>query len=217
MGWLKINNRKKFVVPERFQDNSFRYYKTPEGIFPSVTSILGETKSTASKQRLKNWQKFNKKEKERVLARGRNLDFFIQNWFDGKYCVPDDVQSQVVNFLMEIYPIGVEYPVHSCLGFAGCFDMLAEHKKKTVLIDWKTSTKRKTAKDIEDYFLQIVAYRYAMIETLGIHPDKCLIVICTEGYKKPTFFEISNQQNIDEYEHKFFDRLKKYQKKHEEF
>lgn len=216
MGWFKNQKGNKiFSSPERITKNSFRYYKTSKGIYPSVTSILAETKSIKSKQKLKNWQKYNKKEKERVLKRGRDLDNFIQSWFDGKYIPPNSIQEQVVDFLIKLDPLAIEYPISSSRGYAGCFDMLAKFKNEKILIDWKTSSRKKTKKDIEDYFLQIVAYRYALIENLGIYPDKCLIVVATEGYKKPTYFELKSQKEIKFYQNKFFNRLNEYQKKYE--
>ena len=70
-----IGNFKHNIVelPEqsisKIEKNGIRLYSTPEGIFPSVTSVVGWEKN----KKFANWRENNKSESKRVCDRGNNL------------------------------------------------------------------------------------------------------------------------------------------------
>ena len=66
------------VSLERVEENGQRFYKTPDGVFPSVTTVTGwEKKNFFSK-----WRKNNPEEAIRVCSRGNKLHSIIENYLN---------------------------------------------------------------------------------------------------------------------------------------
>lgn len=74
----------------------------------------------------------------------------------------------------------LEHPLYSdMLKIAGRVDCIAEWKGELAIIDFKTSSKSKTAEDIPNYFLQTTMYALMLQERYGIKTDKLVILVAT--------------------------------------
>jgi hypothetical protein len=219
MGWLTKEFLENFSsdfpqtkIPRHKNYDGNRLHVTPYGLLPGVTTILGATKDRNSLYFLKKWQKQNPKERDRVLNRGRGLDNYVQTYFLGKQPEPHYLYDQIWDFLKTLRPLVIEYPLASVRGYAGSPDAIClNENNETVLIDWKTSTRKKQESWVKDYKLQLIGYREMIKENFGFYPQKHIIAIATEEIGKADYFQVNpTDLLVDE----FYDRLKQYQQEY---
>jgi genome maintenance exonuclease 1 len=180
------------VSLERVEENGQRYYKTPDGVFPSVTTVTGwEKKNFFSK-----WRKDNPEEAIRVCSRGNKLHSIIENYLNNNEGVKEN--SNEVDLFRSMKPHidkinnirALESPLYSkILGLAGRVDCIAEYNKQLCVIDFKGSTRIKNKDDIENYFLQAAAYALMWQERTGEKCKKICIIIGTEKGITQVFVE----------------------------
>jgi genome maintenance exonuclease 1 len=189
-------NMKKFnhVITEQFTDlrttnqNGSRYYETPEGAYPSVTTVTGWEK----KKFFAEWRAKNPAESRRVLNRGNELHSLVEYYINNEFNVKEDkgrVALPILDLFLQLQPeldnidnvYAQEVPLWSkTLELAGRVDCVGEYKGKLSIIDFKGSTKIKRKEDIENYFTQSTAYAIMWQEMTGISIDNIVIMIATE-------------------------------------
>lgn len=175
------------VVLKEVQKDNQRFYSTPDGDFPSVTTVVGFEKQ----QFFSEWRKKNPEESRRVTARGTKFHSIIENYISNESI---DYENMFPNFkalFNLIKPeldkidniVAIETPLWSkILGLAGRTDCIAEYNGKLSIIDFKASTKEKRKQDIENYFLQATAYALMFQERTGKIVDNFAILIaCEDG------------------------------------
>ena len=167
--------------------NGGRWYESPIGSLPSVTTVTGWEKQAFFAE----WRKENPKESRRVLARGNQLHSTIEDYLNNKQIKLSDLPPIEGGLFMQlkdeldkidnIYEL--ETPLWSeATMLAGRVDCIAEYDGKLSIIDFKGSTRKKRRKDIENYFLQATAYAIAFQERTGIAIDNFAILIsCEDG------------------------------------
>jgi len=168
-----------------------------------IEYFLGSEKNSQT-ERLKEAQtliiEFAKEEgfTEEELDMGRRLFYsFYNNGFFDKI-------SKIVSIEETLYS-------HQMGGYAGRVDNIYENAKAHLLIlDFKTSRKRKKKDWIKNYFLQISAYFMAYWEMHGIKPHGGEIWIAVEN-DEPQIFEIT-WEDIQEYGKEFLGMVKEYHK-----
>lgn len=185
--------------------NTGRLYQTPDGAFPSVTTILGKTANNIWLQRWKD--KVGEEEAARIskLAtdRGEIVHKYLERYWDGSNSWSHDllqeepVTRKMISNLIQTTQQGVtkvwaqEIPVWSkILGYAGRVDMFGEWKEVPAVIDFKTSKKKKQAKDIKDYFIQCTAYAYAHNELFQTDLKKIVVLITVENSDVQIFEQV---------------------------
>jgi genome maintenance exonuclease 1 len=181
---------------EQIEKNGIRVYSTPDGIFPSVSTVVGWEKQ----KHFAEWRKKNEKESKRVCDRGTNLHSKIES-----YLLNEDVEIQQDDNLFvlikkEVDHINniraVEQPLWGKItGLAGRVDCIAEYKKELSIIDFKASTFPKKKTDIDNYFCQAAAYSLLWQERTGESVPNIVILIANEQgfcqvYKEKTINHI---------------------------
>jgi len=203
------------VSLERIEKNGERFYRTPVGTFPSVTTVTGwEKKSFFSK-----WRKENPLESVRVCARGNTLHTLIENYLNNeqvvneKTTIEDNLFISMKPHIDKINNIrALETPLYSkVLGLAGRVDCIAEYNKELCVIDFKGSTKIKLKEYIENYFLQAAAYALMWQELTGEKCKKICIIIGNETGTTQVFLE-NTIDHVKELKG-VIDRYKKYHEK----
>lgn len=154
---------------------SYRFYQTPTGFFyPSITTVLGDTMSAEKEQSLKNWAKsigedVAKAKTLEATTKGTAVHLLIERLLKGEDLfraeeVYDDNMVSSFNclkpYLKKIESIwGQEVALYShALKVAGRCDCIGIYKGVPAIIDFKTSSRLKGSKDIDDYKLQLCAY-----------------------------------------------------------
>lgn len=179
-----------------------RTYFTPNGSFPSLTTILGKTANNAWLERWK--AKVGEEEAARISKeatdRGTLIHDFAERHFNGEEIFldnqPKDVK-QMTNDLIRLTSTGIEeiYGQEQILWspklkYAGRCDMVGIWKGKPTIVDFKTSKKKKYVSGIRDYFLQCCGYAVAHNELYGTGIKDIAIVMCVDG-DEPQLFEAS--------------------------
>jgi len=174
----EVNLERKEVAGQRF-------YITPDGTFPSVTTVTGHEK----KQFFAEWRKNNPAESERVCTRGNRLHSIIEKYLynqqlDLSLCESNE-RDLFLTLKPEIDKINnircLEFPLWSkTLELAGRVDCIAEYNKELAVIDFKGSTRPKFKKDIKNYFTQATAYALMWQERTGEKIKKIKILMASE-------------------------------------
>lgn len=130
-----------------------RFYETPEGIFPSVTTVVGFEKQKF----FAKWREKNPEESKRVTSRGTKFHSLLENYINNNEIIFDDLHSSQKSLFALIKTeidkinniIALEQPMYSkTLGLAGRVDCIAEYDGKLSIIDFKASTKEKEKKTL---------------------------------------------------------------------
>lgn len=179
-----------------------RLYVTPSGVkYPSITTVLGHF----GKHKLMEWRKaVGEEEANRVgrLAadRGTRLHTICEKYIDNEedifgvktmphvksmfYSIKPVLDSRIGKVYLQEVPL---YSDH--LRIAGRVDLIAEFDGVISIIDFKTSSRRKTAEDIKDYFEQEAAYAIMFEERTGTPIVNLVTIMAVENDKEPLVFK----------------------------
>jgi CRISPR/Cas system-associated exonuclease Cas4 (RecB family) len=183
--FIHVTNLLPEVNLKEVQIDGKRHYSTPDGDFPSVTTVVGFEKQKFFSE----WRLKNPEESKRVTSRGTKFHSLIEKYLKNE---PIDLDSQNSNLkalfnllLPELNKINnisaLETPLWSkILGLAGRTDCIAEYDGKLSIIDFKASSKEKKEKDIDNYFMQATAYSLMYQERTGVVIDNFAILIASE-------------------------------------
>jgi len=170
-----------------------RFYKTPDGDFKSVTTILSERLDHSAIDAWK--QRVGPEEANRVSQQAsrrgtaiHNLaeQYLLNNKDYAKGAMPINVQtfsfirSILDNNIGTIY--GIEALLYSrLLKAAGTADLLAEYNGINSIIDFKTSKRIKTEDQIESYFIQTAAYSLMAAEHSNYNFPQIVILMMVDN------------------------------------
>lgn len=192
--------------------NNEKYYKMEGQKLPSVTSVLSKT---AKKDWLVKWQNkigINESNKitQNATKRGKYIHKVIENTYKNiKIDLDDEYQGYYVSLFNILQWIDKVELSEGCVwtdDFAGRVDMIANFNGILSIIDFKTSTSFKKKEWIEDYFLQVAAYRQAIKSVYNLQINQGVIAIAVHN-DNPQIF-IMSELELD-YKYKLFEeRLK---------
>ena len=190
----------------REEINGIRHYVTPNGTYPSVTTVLSKM---LDKSGLDAWRKRVGEEQadnisRLAAARGTNVHNMCENYVRGEdvdLSMPFNVTmfNQIKKVLDEHVDdiVGCELTLVSDeLKIAGSCDLIALYDGKLSIIDYKTSSKNKMKQWIESYFLQTVLYSYMLWEMTGMMAKQCVIIIAVDEEPVPQVFIIKPREYI---------------------
>jgi len=163
-----------------------RYYDSPDGKYPSVTTVTGYEK----RKFFAEWRRKNPEESKRVLKRGNELHSLIEDYLSNKDIEIMSNSPNVASLFMQMRDTldkidnihALEVPLWSrTMALAGRVDCIAEYDGKLSVIDFKGSTRQKREEDIENYFLQGSAYAIMWREMTGVNIDQFVIMVSSEN------------------------------------
>lgn len=208
---------------KRVDRGGHRFYETPEGTFPSVTTIL----SAGDKSFLEDWSnrigEDNAKRITRAAAnRGEQVHLMAENFLRG---LPPATKDKDVKFFLplahalfnQIKPelekidevLCLESFLYSAsLGLAGTVDCIGNYDGVLSTIDFKTARSLKEADHILDYFIQVTAYTLMVKSCYNVLPRQCVIIIAVENESKPQVFKVKPEN----YARALLERLETYKK-----
>jgi len=145
-----------------------RVYHTPDGDFPSVTTILGQTANNIWLQKWK--EKVGEEEAARISKyatdRGEKVHSYLERFWNGEDINNelvndfeyDDIQNMTTNLIKATsnnITKSYEQEIavwHKELGYAGRVDMVGQWRGEDAIIDFKTSKKKKYISNVKDFF-----------------------------------------------------------------
>lgn len=175
---------------------SGRVYRTPDGDYPSVTTVL----SILSEEAIAKWRKrVGEEEANRVggraAARGTQVHAIVERYLKNEDTT--DYLPHIRQSLENLRPIldksigkiyHLEAPLYSRhLGLAGRVDCVAEFDGVPSIIDFKTSKRVKKKQNISNYFCQMAAYAIMWEERTGM-PIVNTVVIMDVDDNEPLVF-----------------------------
>lgn len=188
----------KFEYPDinTISYNNQRWYNVkPEVYYPSITTVLGNTMSIEKKKTLDNWKDaLGALEAERrskyATDRGSNVHLLLEYHLKGLPPPPHSATKEDIGVfnsiklklknITEIW--GQECALYSdIIGVAGRCDLAGKWKDRNSIIDFKTSGRFKTEKEIEDYWIQIAFYATAHNEMFKTDINYGVILMGVEG------------------------------------
>lgn len=207
-------------MTERIKINGLGYYQAPNGsLYPSVTTVISETKSDADKLALLKWRESVGEEKAiEGASRGTEIHTLCENYF--KRRSTGLIEESVIDVSPLAFPywghmkqllrrtnpaLVEEFIYHDELMFAGRFDCYGSFDdQENLIIDFKTSGKPKQKQWINDYFVQTAAYAMAIEHTLGLEVDGVAILMASP--ERPQIFTL-NKTEMKEYGQQWKKRL----------
>lgn len=200
---VHLNEQQKFKysplpIHRIIQDNSqdIRHYETPDGRrYPSVTSVLGETKSPEDKEKLVQWRlRVGEEEADRVLKDsigiGNRLHIECENFMYGNEAKAFTMRERRMMKPMFHHlrnnidvVLGVELPLYSHrYKLAGTCDLVAIVNKRLTVVDFKNSKRFKRKEWVNDYRLQCTMYSMMLEDMYDMRfTDYRILMSCQDG------------------------------------
>lgn len=164
-----------------------RFYLTPDGYFPSVTTVL----SSIPNPHIEAWRDSMGHESadlytKRAAARGTRMHAYCEAVLlkqDLPKLDPFDrhFMKGLDQVLSEIKPIAVEKFAYSKdLKVAGAIDCICKFRNKICILDFKTASKQKFDGEFDSYWMQTAAYANMIEDQFDIKIDDLCIVMQSE-------------------------------------
>lgn len=205
----------------REETGTHRFYLHNGMKLPSVTTILGLTKSDEDKKALENWRLREGEEKaEKILqhslttgtAMHKNMEEYL---LEGKLPSHGNLQTKLMSKLMmklfngkidEVW--GSEVALYFPELYAGSTDLVCVYKGEPAIVDFKNSRKMKKKEKMGDYWTQIAAYRHAHNEVYKTNITRSVILMVSQDFESQEFIVDADENN--QYDDLWFGRLEKY-------
>jgi hypothetical protein len=220
---MKWNKLYHYPPSTRSTTDGLRTYDVGNEKLPSVTTILGATKSQESKDSIANWQaKVGMEQATRIrdqaASRGTNMHKHLEAHIlgeghldltpEGK--IAKDMSETIIakgfNDFQEIW--GSEVVVYYPGLYAGATDVVGVYDYEDSIIDFKQSNKPKRKEWVQDYFMQLGAYAMAHNYVYKTEITQGVILMCTpDNYFQK--FQVKGKEFI-KYQHQFLERVGKY-------
>ena len=187
--------------------NNQRWYNTPFGFYPSITTVLGATESEEAKASLKRWQdslgaeEAATKSKE-ATDKGTNVHLMAERFLKQEevFAPIDGIeipQHHIHSFnalktkLKKVNEVwGQEVALYSQeVEIAGRTDLICVYNGVPSIVDYKTASRLKDHSDIVSYKLQLAFYAIAHNEMFKTDIQQGIILMSAgEGF--PLEFKI---------------------------
>ena len=203
----------KFSYPDLEAEsvNNKRYYHTPLGAYPSITTILGTTMPEEKAKSLENWRQSLGPAKADAYSRSRadhgtNVHLLAERFLKGEHVeaplangspIPHEDLVAFNALKLKLKKVeevwGQEVALFSeHYEVAGRCDLIGVWKNKPVIIDFKTSARMKSQDDIYDYRLQLAFYGHAHNEMFGTNiEDGVVLMVAANGFPLEFNFKLA--------------------------
>jgi len=223
---MKWNKLYTYPASTRSTVEGLRTYDVNEEKLPSVTTILGATKSQDAIDSINRWKaKVGEEAATRIrdtaASRGTNMHLHLERHVTGEghldltpegkiaKAMADTIIAKGFNDLQEIW--GSEVTLFYPGLYAGATDLVGTYDYEDSIIDFKQSNKPKRREWVEDYFMQLAAYAMAHNQVYKTEITQGVILMCTpDNYFQK--FQVKGKEFI-EYQHKFLEKVDQYYKK----
>ena len=184
--------------------NGSRQYTTPDGVFPSVTTVTG----WAKRKFFAKWRREHPEESKRILSRGTRVHALIEDYLQNRFetSLQEAAGTEELDIFNTMQPAldcidnirAVEVPLWSKkVGLAGRTDCIAEYNGSLSVIDFKTSNNPKSEDAIGDYFTQGAAYALMWQDLTGQRVDNITIIMGVASTGECQVFEAHTRDWVE--------------------
>ncbi len=220
------NGKSKFNYQtiKRVDSPNGRVYDINNEKLPSVTTILGATRSAESEAKLAEWrQKLGEKKADQVrddaAARGTIMHRILEGYIKGEGHMDMSSLGQEAGIMAQniidaghFKPLtevwGLEMPLYYPGLYAGASDGVGIYDGRESIIDFKQSNKFKKREWIDDYFIQTAAYAMAHNYVYGTAIQSGVILISVKGGEVLRY--VSSGTEFKAFTYKWLERVGKY-------
>lgn len=198
----KIFDRREieFTELDSVMEDGKRFYLTPTGEkYPSVTTVLGRLNSKS----IMEWRnRIGHEEANKITRQASTRGTRLHNMCEKYMLNHDDFSSKQMPLTIEMFKsiqpyidsvevvYGNEIPLYShTLKTAGRSDLFCRINGVDCILDFKSSSKKKSEEYILNYFLQATCYAMMIEEHKGIHVPKLVVLIAVEGDTPQVFIK----------------------------
>ena len=220
---MKLKNVYRYPTTVRETIDGKRHYAIKSEKLPSVTTILSATESAEKTEALARWREAKGEEiatriVDESAARGTAMHKILEKYIlEEGYLDLTNVGRDAHNMAIRVIEQGLcnvpEYYGTECTLYypglyAGQTDLVAIHKGKDAIIDFKQTNKPKKREWVEDYCLQLAAYAMAHNFIYKTKIDKGVIMMCS----KDNFYQefVVEGLEFQKYKHNFLRRVDEY-------
>jgi genome maintenance exonuclease 1 len=220
---MKLKNVYRYPKTVRETIDGKRHYEIKSEKLPSVTTILSATESAEKTEALARWREAKGEEiatriVDESAARGTAMHKILEKYIlEEGYLDLTNVGRDAHNMAIRVIEQGLcnvpEYYGTECTLYypglyAGQTDLVAIHKGKDAIIDFKQTNKPKKREWVEDYCLQLAAYAMAHNFIYKTKIDKGVIMMCS----KDNFYQefVVEGLEFQKYKHNFLRRVDEY-------
>jgi len=189
-----------------------RWYDTPAGYLPSITTVLGDTCPADKVQSLLNWKESLGHEKADEVSKTAADNGTVFHSLIERYLKHQDLLAPFKGYVIEEHNLaalnGIKMKLNNinevwCLEtslysaelyVAGRVDCAGVYKHVPSIIDFKTSRRLKKDHEIEDYKLQLTAYSIMHNEMFNTRICQGVILMSVDGG-----FPIEFKVNLPDY------------------
>ena len=195
-----------------------RFYDTPSGRVPSVTTILSATKDDSG---LAAWrERVGEHEARRIASeaseRGTEMHGRIACWMAIRESMlpSDTLPAKMADSIIERISarigkdVGVEIGLYYPGEYAGTCDLICELDDEWSIIDFKQTNRPKLEEWVEDYKLQLVDYALAFNALFNQDIRTGSILMCSVGLELQEFRVAG--PDFDQYAAKWWKRVEKF-------
>ena len=205
-----------------------RFYVTPDGDFPSITTVL----SIRNKKGLYEWRKRVGNDvanhiARTAAARGTSIHHMCEDylnnmpndwpdkWDEHKkkflhYALFRELRDKGLSNIGDVF--AQEAGLYSTkYRVAGRVDCIAEYRNELSVIDFKTSTKERNEDWNENYYIQCSAYAEMFQELTGKEINQIVVLVVTEDGTVQEFIKCKH-----DYTHLLVDALSEWREQNEE-
>jgi genome maintenance exonuclease 1 len=226
-----MKRKNNYIYPKTVREtiDGKRHYAIKTEKLPSVTTILSATESPEKTAALARWRESKGEEiaariVDESAARGTAMHKILEKYIDESgYLDLTTVGKQAHNMAIRVIEQGLcnitEFYGTECTLYypglyAGQTDLVAVHKGKDAIIDFKQTNKPKKREWIEDYCLQLAAYAMAHNFIYKTKIEKGVIMMCS----KDNFYQEFVIEGVEfkKYQHKWLDKISQYYQKKED-
>lgn len=190
---------------EQINTDYGRFYRTIDGVFPSVTTVLASKKAPE----LDAWRESVGAEVADKMARvaaatGTRLHKYCEDYLNGLSPKLDIFDSQTFKSIRHhldlINPVFLEKALWSKeLRVAGTIDCFGTYKKKLSIIDFKTARQEKFPGEFDSYWMQTAAYAKMIEERTGRSIDNLVIIMQNTSLATTSVFEQSTSDWLEKF------------------
>ena len=168
-------------------------YRTPAGaVYPSVTTVLGATKTVDAVDGMEAWRArvggdvadyiTQEAAETGSQAHALNEAYVTGQEYDGARLLARAHHQNFIPYLNRMGRIyGAELPLYSdMMRVAGTADCIAEYDGHVSIIDYKTKRVPQQPDWISDYHIQTAAYSMMFTVLTGIRIERCVILVSSE-------------------------------------
>jgi len=181
------------VIPEvkTKNVNRKRFYVTPDGLYPSITTVLNVRK----REGLAEWRKRVGEDVANYIARtaatrGTKVHKMCEDFLNNEEVVKENHEFLPWCLFSQLKPV-LEDRIDNIFAqeaglwsdkykVAGRVDCIAEYNGVPSIIDFKTSRSQRNDEYNESYYIQAAAYAEMFEERTGIEIEQIVILVVTE-------------------------------------